>query len=520
MDPASGICLKCTLKRLNVVGSPYRQVWSARKPSMHYWGGKIRFFIMKKEVFITGATGVMGKATLDEILNRGDCKVRLLVRPGKKNRKLLKKYISREDVEIIWGDLLDPGAVRSALGNATIVIHMGGMVSPMADDYPEKTLKVNVGGTRNIVEAVKAREDKDEVRLIYIGSVAQISDRMEPLHWGRAGDPVMASKYDYYGISKIMAEREVAESGLKRWVSLRQTGILHPGLFLRGSNPITFHVPLKGVLEWATVEDSAHLMSALCNDSIPDSFWRNFYNIGSGEEYRLTNYEFEKLILGAVGSPAPEKIFEPNWFATRNFHGCWFSDSDRLNELIPFRENIPVKEYFTKMVRKAPLWVKAAPLAPAPLVKRMMRKVASTPDKGTLDWVSRNDCEDKINAYFGSREERERIPGWEGFDLTRPTTDILKLSHGYDEGKPETELDLEDCIEAATFRGGECLAGTMKKGDLDTRLEWRCAYGHKFSATPRIVFKGGHWCPECMPAPWRYEEEAEVNPFIAQVVRK
>lgn len=453
---------------------------------------------MKKTVFVTGATGVMGRKSVDEILRRGDCRVRLLVRDSGKNRKMMRHYMDRGDVTVVWGDLLDRDTVREALGEATVVLHMGGMVSPYADRYPEKTMKVNVGGMQYIVDAIKARDDRDEIKLVYIGSVAQMSSRMEPYHWGRAGDPLVPSRFDHYGLSKIRAERIVAESGLKYWASLRQSGILHPGLFLRGSNPITFHVPLRGVLEWATVEDSARLMAGICSDDVPESFWKNFYNIGSGPEYRLTNYEFEKLILGAVGSPRPEKIFEPNWFATRNFHGCWYVDSDRLEEIIPFRANVPVKEYFRQMVKDAPWWVKLAPLAPPFVVKQMMKKVALTKDEGTLDWMRRNDCEDKIEAFFGSREEREKIPGWESTDLSRPSDTPVLLDHGYDESKPLEKLDIADMRKAAEFRGGKCVSESMAQGDIDTPLEWECRHGHRFTVSPRTVLKGGHWCPDCL----------------------
>lgn len=489
----------------------------------------------KKCVFITGSTGVMGRETLRSVLRRGDCRVRLLVRDSKKNRRLLKPYLGRDDVEVVWGDLLDAEAVSRALGDARIVLHMGGLVSPMADRFPERTMKVNVGGTRNVVRAVKSRPYRDDIRLVYIGSVAQTSLRNPPVHWGRTGDPVISAQFDHYGLSKIRAERVVAESGLKHWVSLRQTGILHPGLFLRGSDPITFHVPLKGVLEWATLEDSGKLMAAMCGDDLPEELWRGFFNIGSGGDYRLTNYEFECLILGAVGSPRPEKIFETDWFATRNFHGCWFADSDRLQELVPFRDGIPAAEYFRQMVKKAPWWARLAPLAPAPVVKGMMKKVALTPGYGTLDWLRRSDCEDRINAFFGSRKERENIPGWKDIDLSRPSDTPSFLNHGYDESKPDTELGLADFRQAAAFRGGRCLApdpgdpdpnpeakidvdpNPEAKVGLDTPVEWECAFGHRFSATPRIVLKGGHWCSECEGAPSRHAE-ALRNPFLSQIL--
>ena len=211
----------------------------------------------KSVVFMTGATGVMGSQTLKEFCKRLDrFEVRLLVRRSKRNLKKMKPYVNIKGITIVWGDMMNPADVRAAMGEANYVLHIGGMVSPMADHYPEKTMKVNPGSIRIIIDEIKKRQDKDEVRLAYIGSVAEISCRAEPHHWGRTGDPVIAAPYDYYAVSKILAEREVAESGLKYWVVLRQSGILDKGLINKATDPISFHVPLRGVLEWATVEDS------------------------------------------------------------------------------------------------------------------------------------------------------------------------------------------------------------------------------------------------------------------------
>ena len=61
----------------------------------------------------------------------------------------------------------------------------------------------------------------------------------------------------------------MAESGLKHWVSLRQTGILYPGI-LKNFDPIMYHVPINGVLEWATIEDSGLLLANVCGDDVPE----------------------------------------------------------------------------------------------------------------------------------------------------------------------------------------------------------------------------------------------------------
>ena len=48
-------------------------------------------------------------------------------------------------------------------------------------------------------------------------------------------------------------------------------------------------------------------------------------------------------------------------------------------------------------------------------------------------------------------------------------------------------------------------------------LEWRCARGHEFEGKPYTILKAGHWCPDCVPPPWDFDQEARLNPYFAQV---
>ena len=98
---------------------------------------------MKKTVFLTGATGTMGWAGLQEFLPRLDrFNITVLARPSRENKKKLAPYADK--IRIVWGDLTKYEDVLEGTRGADYVLHVGGMVSPAADYFPDKTRYVNV----------------------------------------------------------------------------------------------------------------------------------------------------------------------------------------------------------------------------------------------------------------------------------------------------------------------------------------------------------------------------------------
>lgn len=480
---------------------------------------------MSKTVAITGASGVMGKASLDALLETEGIAVKALLRPSSRNRKLAGRIAADKHFTAVWGDLKDPVSVRRLVEGADIVLHIGGMVSPAADWHPAETMKVNTLAMKNIVDAMTSLSMED-VPLVYIGSVAQTGNRDICNRFGRTGDPIAPARFDAYALSKCRAELIMSESSLKRWVSFRQSGILHPKLLTKANDPIAFHVPLNGMLEWATVEDSARLMANVCTRELPETFWRRYYNISSGEAFRLTNYEFEKMILKAVGAPSPEKIFDTKWFALQNFHGQWYYDADVLEEYLGFRSNTTPREYFRHMAAQAPSYLRLTRFVPAFVMKLFMGHVAMNRTLGTRYWIRSGNMA-RINAFWGSREAYEAIPSWDGFGLSFPDSSIsdiemrrMLLDHGYDDTAPMEELVPETLHKAAAFRGGKVLSCALPSGLplWDTPVEWECHQGHRFVLTPRTVLLGGYWCPECMADVDSYPAQAVHNAFLAQVV--
>lgn len=468
----------------------------------------------KKVVFLTGATGTMGQQTLKQLLSRNDrFQVRALVLPTKKDKAIIKKYAC-PSLEVILGDMEDYDTIKRGVDGADYVLHIGAMVSPAADQYPEKTLYTNIGSTLNIIKAIKEQPDPDKVHFVYIGTIALTGGRTEPVHWGRVGDPINPSMFDYYALSKVFSELAVFESGLKHWVSIRQSG-MHPCAEDAGEHPIIFHQPPNNVLEWSTSIESGICMANICEDWVPESFWRQGYNLSSGAGYRLTNWELMDVSLGAFGIGLKD-LFDANMLAQYNFHGHYFTDSDKLDDILHFR-CIPAEQYWNG-VRDEMRRMAANPMIRAmfPTGEQMKAKNIEIGRKrmGSY-WMFENNEENWIHAFFGSREKQKAIKDWDEYDLHHPSEEPTYLDHGYDETKALEELTLEDLKKAARFRGGECLAGEVP--DIYTPIKWKCADGHEFFMSVNAVLHGGHWCPECLSHEWRYGQIAKKNPFYAQV---
>ncbi len=317
----------------------------------------------KKKIFLTGATGNMGKEGMKQFLLRKDTfDVTILVLPSEKGTDLVKEWTAEPSVKVIYGGLTSYPDVEKCVIGADYVLHVGGMVSPVADYKPELTNKVNIGAAENIVKAILAQPAKDKIKLVYIGTVAETGDRNPPIHWGRTGDPLKISIYDNYARTKAIAERIIIESGVKYWVSLRQTGVLYFDI-LKALDPIMFHEPLNGVFEWVTVKDSGVMLANACESDVPEEFWGRVYNIGGGEKYRSMNWEFMQMANSMVGVDDIRKVWETKWFATQNFHGQWYSDSDVLENHLDFRSG-SLQEFATALKANAPQSSKLAKYLP------------------------------------------------------------------------------------------------------------------------------------------------------------
>jgi nucleoside-diphosphate-sugar epimerase len=403
----------------------------------------------QKTVFMTGASGHMGRAGLDRLVKRKELKLKLFSLPDRQSRRILAPYADHDNVEIIEGDLTRYDHVLKGVRGADFILHLGAIIPPAADYYPDLAMKVNYGGTQNIIKAIKAQDNADDIRFVFIGTVASMGDRRAPVHWVRTGDPIKISLFDTYGKSKVMAERAVIESGLSHWVSLRQTGMLHKDL-LSTRDPIIYHQPLNNPMEWATAEDSGRILETLCTADLPREFWQSLYNIGGGEEFRDTYYGFMEKSFKALGIPDFRRITSPNFFTLKNFHGCWYSDSDKLEKWLGFRKST-YAGFFESVRDNLPAFYKLGRLFPSQFMKKIILEPLARTTQGTLKWIKEKNIE-KIEAYWGSLENWLKIPGSWGKFILNSSLETTEISHGYDDNKCDKLIDINDCRQSALFR--------------------------------------------------------------------
>ena len=476
----------------------------------------------RKTIFMTGATGNMGSSALKMLTapEYSRFSLRLLVLPDKLSRRRIKPYLKHDNITIIWGDVTRYEDVLAGVTGADYVLHVGALIPPASDYKPDLAQKVNYHGTLNIIKAVKAQPNINDIRLVFIGTVAEVGSRLPPVHWARIGDPIMISRFDAYAESKVLAERAVIESGIPHWVSLRQTAMLHVNLF-KHLDPILYHHPLNTHIEWVTAADSARILLRICErNDLPEHFWNRVYTIGGGADFRKTNAEFMEKGFKLMGIRNFHRVVNPNWFAAKNFHGCWFLDSDILNSILDYRRDT-FNGFFREAERALSFRRRIlrifTRIMPSFIIKYVvMRPIALAPH-GTLHSLKLHTAE-TINALWGSLSLWKKQPKqWKGLQIDRNPPACM-VSHGYNEGKDTALLSLKDMSSAAAFRGGKCLSGSMKPGDISSPLLWECSSGHTFSASPRLILHAGHWCPYCDINSADYSALGERNSFLEQVI--
>ncbi|MBN1304520.1 MAG: SDR family oxidoreductase [Anaerolineales bacterium] len=212
-------------------------------------------------ILVTGATGHIGNVLVRKLAEKGK-RVRALVWSGEDTSPL-----DGLGVEMVEGNVLEPKSLELALNGIDTVYHLAGVISIMPGNDP-LVWKVNVEGTRNVIEAARKAAIR---RLVYTSSIHALTRAPHGVKIDESLPFDPDNPYGAYDRSKAAASLEVQKAireGLDA-VIVCPTGVIGPYDFRRSEvgniiQQAAFRKPqfyVDGAYDFVDVRDVAEGMT-------------------------------------------------------------------------------------------------------------------------------------------------------------------------------------------------------------------------------------------------------------------
>ena len=260
-------------------------------------------------VLLTGAFGNVGTSALGELLRQGHT-VRCFDLRTKANEQATRRF--KGQIEVVWGDLRRPEDVAAAVRDQDVVVHLAFIIPKLSatgvesEARPDWAREVNVGGTRNLLDAMKALPRPP--KLIFTSSYHVYGRTQEQPPPRTVADPVQP--IEHYTHHKVACEWMVRASGLD-WTIFRLAATLPLAIQL---DPGMFDVPLENRMEFVYTRDVG---LAIANGVSSEDVWGKILLIGGGPRCQYTYREIVGRILEAMGvGMLPEEAFGSTPFCT------------------------------------------------------------------------------------------------------------------------------------------------------------------------------------------------------------
>jgi nucleoside-diphosphate-sugar epimerase len=309
-------------------------------------------------VLVTGAFGRLGQEGLERLLHEGHSVIAFDV-PNRRNQREARRFEGR--VQTVWGDIRSPEDIGPCVDQCDAIIHNAGVLAPVSEHHPDLAYAVNVGGTKNILEAMK-RRDKPPV-IVFASSLAVCGPRAP------GGPPLTSADRtvptDNYTSNKAECERLLQESGLP-YVIFRigvsvgvkaAAGDLSPDVFR-----ILFAIDPATRMEWVYPEDVA--LAQVRAVETPEAIGK-ILMIGGGQGCRLTFGEFYGEMFDATGVGR----FPPQAYGTGPYYCDWL-DTDESQALLGYQRT--TFDAFIAQLRKASRFSRPLVRVFSPLIRWFM----------------------------------------------------------------------------------------------------------------------------------------------------
>jgi UDP-glucose 4-epimerase len=312
--------------------------------------------IKKKKIFITGGAGFIANSLISCMIEENE----IIVYDNFHRDTLTNSpFAKHPNLRIIKGDVLDFDKVVQSMDNAEIVIHAAAIAGiDTVIKRPTHTMRVNMIGTANVLEAARINGVKDRIidfsTSEVFGSMAfKVSEEMNTMA-GSAGEARWT-----YAVSKLAGEHlcmaYFKEFGLPT-VSVRPFNVYGPGQTGEGALQIFIKRALKN--EDIFIYGDGNQIRAWCYvDDFVDGILRCIENPAAiGQSFNLgnpravvTTYGLAQIVCRVLNATS-KILFKPPLSADIELR---IPSVEKATELLGFRAKMDLEEG----IRNTAIWI-------------------------------------------------------------------------------------------------------------------------------------------------------------------
>ncbi len=318
----------------------------------------------KLRVLVTGASGTVGKEVVSQLTQDKDkYVVSVFDLKTKESEKFFRRF--KSNISVHYGDIGNEQTVAQACKDKDAVIHLAAIIPPLADEDHVLAEKVNVKGTRNLIQGLQ--KHSSGAFFLYSSSISVYGDRLQnPLI--KTDDPLEPCERDYYAKTKLKAEKLIREE-VKHWTIFRLTAIM--GVDNHRASPLMFHMPPDTKMEICTPSDTARAFVYALHHR--QELEKQIFNLSGGASCRIGYSEFIQRSFKISGLGKPD--FKPGTFAEKNFHCGYYADGDDLEKILHFRQD-SIEDYFVRLKQSVSLLQKGATMLLRFFIKRRLQRLS------------------------------------------------------------------------------------------------------------------------------------------------
>jgi UDP-glucose 4-epimerase len=304
-----------------------------------------------RHYLVTGGAGFIGSHLVEALVARGE-RVRVLDDLSSGKRENLSTVLG--DVELLVGDVADPGTVDRAIDGCETVFHLAAIASVQASiENPRHTHKVNVDGTLNILEAARRIGVR---RVVFISSAAVYGDHtalplreelplrpLSPYGASKAtGEAYCSAFRASYGLPTVVL-RPLNAYGPRQDPTSPYSGVI--SIFasrMRRGDPPVIYGDGEQTRDFVYVEDVARALLSACER---EAAVGGVFNVASGTQTSIL--QLAETLNQVLGTDIPPRLGPARPGEVRFSEG----NTQHAQEVLGWEAKIPMHEGLSRLIR-------------------------------------------------------------------------------------------------------------------------------------------------------------------------